>query len=211
MKLRDSRPIIPPLEPGTYLSVCIGAVDLGKQESIYNGKTKYEDKLRIIFEIPGETIVIDGEAKPRQISRDFTQTYASNGNIRQFLGAWYGKTFSDEDIRAWDTSEILGKPAMLSVVLSKDGKYANISSAAALPKGIDAPISTSEFITFNVEYWDDNLFSKLPEYLQNKIKNSVQYRMAHLPQDEISVEAAEAAAAQAAQADEAEPVGGVPF
>lgn len=212
MKLGSrAKPAIPPVEPGTYFAVCIGAVDLGEQETTYNNKTRYANQLQIIFELPSELIEIDGEEQPRQLSRRFSVSLSTKSNLRKFIETWYGKKFTDDAIREFDTRELLGKPAMLSVVLSEDGNYANIASAAALPKGMEAPKAKSELIDFDVEKWDDEAFQKLPEWLQELIKKSTQYKSNHLPEDEVSVEAAEQAASQAAEADEGAEKGVVPF
>lgn len=212
MKLGSrAKPAIPPVEPGTYFAVCIGAVDLGEQETTYNNKTRYTNQLQIIFELPSELIEIDGEEQPRQLSRRFAVSLSTKSNLRKFIETWYGKKFTDDAIREFDTRELLGKPAMLSVVLSEDGNYANIASAAALPKGMEAPKAKSELIDFDVEDWDDAAFQKLPEWLQELIKKSTQYKSDHLPEDEVSVEAAEQAASQAAEADEGAEKGVVPF
>lgn len=212
MKLGSrAKPAIPPVEPGTYFAVCIGAVDLGEQETTYNNKTRYTNQLQIIFELPSELIEIDGEEQPRQLSRRFAVSLSTKSNLRKFIETWYGKKFTDDAIREFDTRELLGKPAMLSVVLSEDGNYANIASAAALPKGMEAPKAKSELIDFDVEEWDDEAFQKLPEWLQELIKKSTQYKSNHLPEDEVSVEAAEQAASQAAEADEGAEKGVVPF
>lgn len=212
MKLGSrAKPAIPPVEPGTYFAVCIGAVDLGEQETTYNNKTRYTNQLQIIFELPSELIEIDGEEQPRQLSRRFAVSLSTKSNLRKFIETWYGKKFTDDAIREFDTRELLGKPAMLSVVLSEDGNYANIASAAALPKGMEAPKAKSELIYFDVEDWDDAAFQKLPEWLQELIKKSTQYKSDHLPEDEVSVEAAEQAASQAAEADEGAEKGVVPF
>lgn len=212
MKLGSrAKPAIPPVEPGTYFAVCIGAVDLGEQETTYNNKTRYTNQLQIIFELPSELIEIDGEEQPRQLSRRFAVSLSTKSNLRKFIETWYGKKFTDDAIREFDTRELLGKPAMLSVVLSEDGNYANIASAAALPKGMEAPKAKSELIDFDVEDWDDAAFQKLPEWLQELIKKSTQYKSDHLPEDEVSIEAAEQAASQAAEADEGAEKGVVPF
>lgn len=212
MKLGSrAKPAIPPVEPGTYFAVCIGAVDLGEQETSYNNKTKYVNQLQIIFELPSELIEIDGEEQPRQLSRRFAVSLSTKSNLRKFIETWYGKKFTDDAIREFDTRELLGRPAMLSVVLGEDGNYANIASAAALPKGMEAPKTRSELIDFDVEEWDDEAFQKLPEWLQELIKKSTQYKSDHLPEDEVSVEAAEQAASQAAEAEEGTEKGVVPF
>jgi len=206
-----AKPAIPPVEPGTYFAVCIGDVDLGEQETTYNGKTKYVNQLQLIFELPGERIEVDGEQQPRRLARRFGVSLSSKSNLRKFLETWNGKQFTDESIKSFDTKGLLGKPAMLSVVLSEDGQYANIASAASLPKGVPAPEAKSEFLHFEVDRWDDDLFAKLPEYLQELIQNSTQYKSAHMPVEEVSVEAAAAAASRAAEAEGGNPGGGVPF
>lgn len=206
-----AKPSIPPVEPGTYFAVCIGDIDLGEQETAYNGKTRYVNQIQLIFELPNELIEVDGEQQPRWLSRRFSVSMSNKSNLRKFLETWYGKQFTDEAVKDFDTKDLLGKPAMLSVVLSEDGLYANIASAAALPKGVPAPAAKSEYLHFDMDQWDDEQFAKLPDYLQELIQKSTQYRHSHLPEDEISVEAAQAAVAQAAQAEVAPPVGGVPF
>ena len=212
MKLGSrAKPAIPPVEPGTYFAVCIGAVDLGEQETTYNGKTRYVNQMQLIFELPEELIEVDGEMQPRWLSRRFTVSVSNKSKLRQFIETWYGKKFSDDAFREFDSDELLGRPAMLSVVLSEDGAYANIASASALPKGVPAPKAKSEYLTFNVEAWDDIAFEKLPEYLQELIKKSSQYKAAHLPEDVVSVEAAEQAAAQAAEAEQDGREAEVPF
>ena len=212
MKLGSrAKPAIPPVEPGTYFAVCIGAVDLGEQETTYNGKTRYVNQIQLIFELPDELIEVDGEMQPRWLSRRFSVALSSKAKLRQFVETWYGKKFSDDSIKEFETDDLLGKPAMLSVVLSEDGQYANIASAAALPKGVPTPKAKSEYLSFDVEAWDDGRFAKLPEYLQELIQKSTQYKSAHIPVEEVSVEAATAAASQAAEAEGGNPGGGVPF
>lgn len=201
-----TKPAIPPVEPGTYFAVCIGVIDLGEQETAYNGNTRYVNQMQIIFELPEELIEVDGEMQPRWLSRRFAVAASNKAALRRFIEAWQGRKFADESFREFELFELLGKAAMLSVVLSEDGQYANIASAAALPKGMPAIKAKSEYLSFDVDEWDDAAFEKLPEYLQELIKKSTQYKAAHLPESEVSVEAAEAAAGAAAAEE-----GGVPF
>lgn len=199
MKLGSrKKPAIPPVEPGLYPAVCIGVVDLGEQETSFNGKTRYINQLQLTFELPYELIEVDGEMQPRWLSRRFTLSSSSKGSLRPFIETWLGRKFSDEAANDFEIFGLLGRPASLTVVHSEDGQYANISSAAPLMKGMEAPQAKSELFLFDVDEWDDEAFGKLPEYLQELIQNSTQYKAAHLPSDEVSVEAAEAAAGAAA-------------
>lgn len=210
MKIKDkAKAAVPPVEAGTYLALCIGVVDLGVQETNYNGKTRYTPQVQLMFELPTEMIEIDGQQQPRWLSRRFSVSASSRGKLRPFIETWMGKSFSDEAFADFDLFSLLRKPAMLTVALSEDGQYANIASAVALLKGMQPPEAISEPIFFDVDEWDQAAFEKLPEYLQELIQKSTQYREAHLPQDEISVETAEQTAAAVAAADADS--GGVPF
>ena len=70
MKIKDrAKPKTPPIDPGVYIAVCVGVVDLGEQ---YSEKFKnYANKLMFIWELPGELIEVEGEQKPRQLSKEF--------------------------------------------------------------------------------------------------------------------------------------------
>jgi hypothetical protein len=206
MKLGSKlKPAIPPMDAGTYLGICIGVIGLGEQESTYNKQTRYVNKIRFIFEIPDETIEVDGEQKPRQLSTDFTVARKSTSRIRQFINTWLSKTLSDAEYEDLEMFDFIGRNAMLSVVHSEDGQYANIASAAQLPKGFPKRKPVSPLLRFDADEWDYKAFEELPEYLQEKLKQSTQYRNKHLPEDEVSVEAASTAAAEDAQGEEAVP------
>ena len=197
-----AKPSIPPVEPGSYLARCVGVVDLGEQEVEYKGKTRYSDKVKLIFELPTERITIDGENLPRQLSRNFTFSVSKKGSLRQFISAWLSRSFTDGEFSEFDLFSLLRHPALLSVVHSEDGQYANIAGAMAVPRGMDVPAAQSDLIRFDTQKWDDSAFDALPEYLQEQLKRSTQYRNKHLPDQEVSVEAAAAEAAETASAEE---------
>lgn len=193
---------VPPVKPGSYLSRCIGVVDLGEQEVEYKGKTRYCNKVKLIFELPAERITIDGEDLPRQLSRNFTFSVSKKGALRQFISAWLNRSFSDAEFRDFDLGDLLRRPALLSVVNSEDGQYANIAGAMALPQGMSVSDVESKVIWFDIQKWNDRDFAALPDYIQDQIKQSTQYRDKHLPDQEVSVEAAAAEAAETASAEE---------
>ena len=81
MKIKDrAKPKTPPVEPGVYIAICIGVVDLGEQ---YSEKFKnYANKVKFIWELVGETIEVDGEQKPRQLSKEFTFSISKSASER---------------------------------------------------------------------------------------------------------------------------------
>lgn len=177
-----AKPKVPPVEAGTYMAICVGIYDLGEQQTEYKGKTRYSNQIMFTFELSGVTMEIDGETKPRQLSRTFSVSTSNKATLRKFLTSWRGKAFSDDEIQAFDTDSMLGRSAMIQVVHNETGEYANIDGVMQLPKGLPALSTQSELMCFNIDQWDDKLFEKLPEWIQEKIKNSTQYQIAHAPE-----------------------------
>ena len=179
---------IPPMEGGTYLAVCVGIVDLGEQ---YNQTfKKFIEKLLIVFEIPSETLEIDGEKKPRWLSKEFTASMGDKGNLKKFLVSWRGKAFTDSELEgAYDITEMLRVPCMLQVLKEEKNEkvYNNISAAIALPAGMGNVEPVSEPFAFDMDEWNEDVFTALPEWIQNKIKNSSQYKTKFAPAQEADI------------------------
>ena len=186
MRIGDKeKPSIPPLEPGVYIGICIGVVDLGDQ---YSQKYKNSKrKVKFIWEIPSETVEADGEQKPRWISRDFTMSSKENSNLNPFISSWNGKAYSKQDAKNIDLFDQVGLACQLNVVLNDTGEYANIETVMPLPKGFPAPETKTEFIKWDMDAWDDKVFEKLPEWIRDQIKKSTQYQKEHAPTDSIEV------------------------
>lgn len=187
MKVKNrAKPNLPPVEPGVYLAVCIHSIDLGEQLCEYKDKGKrYNNQVQLVFELAGETIEVDGARVARTLSRTFNFTRGKNGGLRKFVQSWLGKQFSDETFGEFDTNDLVGMPAQLSVILSESGEYANIDTIMALPKGLPAPKPTLPLIRFDLEPWDDAAFAALPDWAQEKIKKSTQYQKGHLPAETV--------------------------
>lgn len=184
MRIKDkSRPKVPAIEPGVYMAVCIGVIDLGEQ---YSEMFKnFRNEVQIVWEIPSETVEIDGETKPRQLSRTFSVATSKKANLRAVLSSWNGKAYSDDEFGEIDLFDQIGRPCMLNVVLNDSGEYANVDSVVPMPKGVPAPVSTTPPIRWDMDAWDDEVFKTLPEWAQEKVKNSTQYKTLHTPTDKI--------------------------
>lgn len=184
LKVKDrARPKLPPVEPGVYLAVCVGVIDLGEQ---YSEKFKnYRNEVQFVWELAGETVEVDGEQKPRQLSRTFSVAASKKSNLRGFLGGWNGVQYSDEQFQDLDLFGQAGRPCQLNVVLNDTGEYANVDSVIPLPKGMPAPQAVSPTILWNMDEWSDEKFSALPDWVQEKIKKSTQYQKDHTPTDPV--------------------------
>lgn len=186
MKVKDrAKPKTPPVEPGVYMAVCIGCVDLGEQ---YNETFKnHSNKCLYIFELIGETIEVDGEMKPRQLSKEFAISSSSKSNLRKFIESWNGKSYTDDDFMELDLFDQIGKSCQINVVLNDTKEYANIDNLMPLPRGVPAFTTETAPVRWDMSAWDDEVFKTLPEWIQDKIKKSTEYAADHAPETVIEV------------------------
>lgn len=191
---KKSGPSVPPIDAGTYPAVCVGIVDLGEQYS--ETFKKYNDKMLVIWEIPSQTIEIDGGDKPRWLSKDFSASLNEKSNLYQTLVSWRGKAFTENELTEDETGfmqfsvlDMLGTGCFLQVIVEeKDGNsYNRITSVIALPAGMPAPATETPLIAFDIDAWDDEVFKSLPGWIQERIKKSTQYQKLHVPTDPVDV------------------------
>ena len=196
LKIRKkSGPSVPPMEAGTYPAICIGVVDLGEQYS--ERFKKYGDKLLIIWEIPSQTIQIDGEDKPRWLSKDFAASLHEKSGLHKVLVSWRGKAFTEQELTEDENGftqfsilDMLGIGCFLQVIVEEkdSGNYNRITSVISLPAGMAAPTTETPLIAFDMDTWDDEVFNSLPGWIQERIKKSTQYQKLHIPTDSIDVD-----------------------
>ena len=186
---------VPPMEAGTYQAVCVGIIDLGEQYS--ETFKKYNDKLLVIWEIPSQTIEIDGEDKPRWLSKDFSASLHEKSGLYQTLVSWRGKAFTDAELTEdengfmqFSVLDMLGTGCFLQVIVEEkdSGSYNRITSVISLPAGMSAPATETPLIAFDIDTWDDEVFKSLPEWIQERIKKSTQYQKLHVPTDPVDVD-----------------------
>lgn len=158
------------LEPGVYTGVASAIVDLGIQESAMFGNK--QRKIMIIWQIVGETIEINGENKPRVMSKEYTLSLSEKSTLRKDLQAWRGKAFSQEELQGFDLVNILNVPCQLQIIQTeKNGKvYTNIASIMAIQKGLQVEKLDEVFVfdSYDDTTWDNLL--KVPKWIVEKIK-----------------------------------------
>jgi hypothetical protein len=162
---------------GSYLARCYQMIHIGTNSFEWQGQTKTSNKVRITFELPTELKVFkEGDAeKPIVISAEYTLSLHEKSKLRPVLEGWRGKAFTDEEAKDFEISNLVGVPAMISIIHNQKG-YAEISSISRIPKGMECPeqINSSQILSY--DEWNEELFEKLPEFIKNKIKTSVEYR-----------------------------------
>lgn len=176
-----------PVPAGNYVARCFSMVHIGTVKETYEGKEKMTNKVRLTFELPTETKEFkEGEGeKPFTVSKEFTLSMHEKAGLRKSLESWRGKGFSEEEAKAFDITKLLGVPCMLNIIHKEKqggGINAVISSVSSMPKGLQCPAQVNPNFEFSVGEFDLPKFMTLPEFLQNKIKESSEYKAQNQPE-----------------------------
>ncbi len=170
------------------MAVCVYSIAIGEQLCEFKDKGKnYNNQVMLGFELQGVTVEIDGKQEPRTLGRTFNISKSKNAALRKFVGAWEAKEYTDEEFLELDTNDLVGKPAMLNVVLNESGEYSNIESIMQIPVGFPVPQPTLPLIRFDMDPWNQVAFDNLPEWAQARIKKSTQYQKNHAPETVVEV------------------------
>lgn len=178
----NSGPRAPVLDAGAYPARLVGVIDLGLQPQEYKGESKPpKNEIQIIYEssdefMPGEDGEPD-ESKPRWFWESFplnhiksekaksTARYLALDPTLEFGGDW---------------SKLVGRPVNVGLTRTKsrDGnEYNNVGATSSMrPKEADKlPELVNDPILFDMSEPDVEVFLALPERLQNKIKDSLEF------------------------------------
>lgn len=167
-----------PIEAGAYPAVCDLIADLGVQPSP-GGQFAPKRTVVLRFQIPSIRVEItkDGETKnlPAVISRTVGLSLNEKSTLYALLTAWRGKSFTAEELKAFDLSKVAGKPAFINVTHSTKGDrtYANLTSIMPMPKGMKAPVLEGEALVYSTDSPDVSTFSALPTWMQEKIHTRI--------------------------------------
>lgn len=154
---------------GTHVARCISIVDMGMQTSTFSGEEKSAHKVHVAFELSHER---DAKGRPFIVSKRYTVSLHEKASLRKDLEAWRGKSFSKDELAAFDLAKLCGVACMVTVkhTTSADGSktYANIVAISGLPKGMEQPPnSESDPLVFTLsDPWNRDA---VPEWLATKI------------------------------------------
>lgn len=170
---------------GNHIARCYSMVEIGtikETSGLYAGKEQH--KVRITWETPHECHDFGKGLQPFSVSKEFTLSMNEKATLRKMLESWRGKSFSEEEATRFDITKLLGVPCMINVIHKTSGKgsqYADISSIATLPKGLEAPGQVNASFVLSFDNWNQNIFDSLPDFVKDKIKGSKEYAQMTMP------------------------------
>ena len=159
---------------GTHVARCYMVCDLGRQKNTWQGVERIQRKLRISFECP--TLFMEegqNEGKPFSATRTYTASLFKNSHLYEHLTSWRGRAFTAKELKAFDTSRLIGIPALITIIhLGGEGDkiYPGLSAITGLPKDLKCPKAINKTIDFSLDDPDYlEKYKELPEWLQQKI------------------------------------------
>lgn len=103
-----------PAPEGMHDAVCVDVVDLGNIETHWGIKPK----IRLVFEL--SALMQDGR---RYIQgRRYTASLDSRSMLHKHLKSWRGKSFTAEELKAFDTEVLVGVPCQIVITLGDNEK-----------------------------------------------------------------------------------------
>lgn len=170
------------VEDGTYPARVVRIIDFGLQYAtdFKTGEVKkYDDgndviqhKVWIDFELPTETIDIDGIKKPRWYGKEYTVSSHEKAAIQALLKA------ADPDGKATMKGKnvvgLLGLPVMLTIGSTSTGK-AKVAGITRLIKGMSVDPLANPTLFFDLDEATYKDFELLPEWMQKRIKDGVDF------------------------------------
>lgn len=160
------------IEEGTYVARITQLIDLGTQESDYEGLVKNRHEIMVTFEFPTETINIKGEEKPRWLSKNYTVSSHEKAAILTLMSSADPEGKHTNGGR--NLTGLLGLPLMVSVGSTKTGN-AKVQSVAKLMKGVSVAELSKPGVVFDLSSTDRTVFDTLPDWVQEKVRLSIDY------------------------------------
>ncbi len=166
-------------ETGMQLGVLIKIIDLGTHDNPKFGNTRHEVLYQ--WELPDQTIETDDGEAPMVVGKFYNNSHNEKATLRLDLESWYGKSFDDkalDDAGGFDHNKVLGKHALLNLSENQNQKVV-VASVNPVPQSMqrDSYTPHNTPFLFSIAEWDEDTFQKLGDWVQNKIKESAEYKV----------------------------------
>jgi len=162
---------------GSYSARIYEIIELGTIEG-YKGKQ--QRKVRITFELPTEKKVFKSEngEQPLVISKEYTVSSHEKSGMRELVEACIAIGLFQGEADTFDIKQLMGETCLVSIKHKEGekGKFQYVDSTSALPKGLKVEKAINKTRTYEIDTHDKDVFSALPQFVQDKITSSEEYQ-----------------------------------
>tara|TARA_R100001129_G_scaffold128764_1_gene90772 strand:+ start:2226 stop:2960 length:735 start_codon:yes stop_codon:yes gene_type:complete len=197
---------LPNLEPGIYQGTCYSIVDLGTTDQEYKGVTSKKTRVHLCFEIthaldPESNSVTMDDGRPFAVFKTYTASLFEAAALRKDLESWRGKSFTEEELKGFDISKLLGCTARIEVGHTAPTEFSSGGKPKILAlreprEGVTKVDTINDAVLFDLDvYLDDfrgkqspeskamcDIFESLPTWQQGDIEKSYEYETVNAAQ-----------------------------
>jgi len=178
---------------GLQDAICYGVVHIGTHQEEFKGDKKMRNIIYILYELPSITNTFDEDRgeEPAVISKKFTYTYSERGSLLDWIKTWSNGKINKKNINNFDIDKLVGIGCKLQVMEDEgeNGSYSYIKGIIALndeeKKTLNKNALHNPIMVYSVDEHDPEKFETLHVWLQNKIKESQEYKKLGIVDDDI--------------------------
>jgi len=181
----SEKPKFDPTPAGIHQAVFQSIVDLGTHVPD-NPKYAKSRKIYITWELVHETYQDkEGNTRRRKIGKEYSLSFGKKANLRAMLNSCRGRDLSEEELKSFNTDSLLGLNCQLNVVHRPKVKdpssvYAAVQTVVPLSKGVPLVKTEDPVVSWDIPASGPIVPPpNLPEWLQEKIKESEEYKARH--------------------------------
>jgi len=185
---------------GTYVARCYSVIHIGTVPNIFNGKLDpkkpTKEVIQITWELP-KLLTVFNETKglePFVVGEEISLSTNENSNLYKLIAAWRGTKLTPAEMKSFDPSVMVGKKCLINVVYKTKKKFLGQkievitnentiltnNGIMACPKEMECPAGMNPYYIWD---WDKDSnpfagdkFAKMPKWLQDKCKESEEYK-----------------------------------
>src|SRR6185437_8971977 len=169
--------------PGCHFAICNMVVDLGIQETSFQGKSKSQHQVYIRWEVPDERVTYEKDGReiegPCSIGATYTLSLSEKANLRKLLENWRGVPFSEAELKGFDITTIAGKCCQVMVQHKTAGgkTYANVTGVMGISRDqkerAKAAKSEVGVFIYSLDDPDPETEERLPNWIKEKLASCV--------------------------------------
>lgn len=136
---------------GSFVGRLFRVVDLGTHRD--DKWQKLSHLVQFAWELPGKKMA---DGRPYLVQKRYTLSHHEKSRLRIDLESWYAKKFNTAQLNkagGFDLAKLVGRPALLTIAHSDDGKFANVVGISPLPEGVECPPAINPTFVFEIEQW----------------------------------------------------------
>ena len=163
---------------GTYMARVVGLVDLDLQPGFeYQGEMiEPQYKVTFTYELGASR---NKEDRPHWVSEDFKVSDHERSNMYARLKALDPSGRLTD--KGADLSKLIGAVCMVEVTANAKG-WAKITNVSGLPAGMEVAPLENDPVLFDWDEPDMFMFKRMPEFVQKKLKSSLNFQGSALHQ-----------------------------